>query len=85
MGPQRTDVEVFTSIKDRPDATKIMTRLAYFTECIQNKGRDVDRLREQVGKYDPVALALEASRLSEDISRLEAEREAFITSTLASN
>ena len=85
MGPERTDIEVFASVKERADAHKIMARLAYFTECLQSKGRDAERLRKQVGSSNPESLASEASRLSEDISRLEAEREAYITSVLASN
>jgi len=83
MGPNRTDIEVFSSVKTRTDAPKIMERLAYFTDRIQSKGREIDRLRTQVGKTDPVTLASEASRVSEEISRLEAEREAFIDSVLA--
>lgn len=32
MGPNRTDVEVFSSIKFRTDAPKFMGRLAYFLD-----------------------------------------------------
>jgi hypothetical protein len=83
MGPIRTDVEVFVALRGRLDATKIMTRLAYFAECLANKGREVDRLRQQLGSESIESLATQAGRVSEDISRLEFEREAYIDSVLS--
>jgi len=84
MGPLRSDEEVYNAVKHRPDAPKVLARLNYFTESIQSKGREVDRLRKQLGTQDAKVLVVEASRLSDDISRLEYERETFIDSVLSS-
>jgi len=83
MGPEYTDEEVLLAVRDRPDLGQILTRLAYFSDRLAEKGRAVNALQEElmrIGEDTPkvVALARRASGLSEDISRLTSERDQYV-------
>lgn len=92
MGPALTDEEVFLAVRDRTDSPEVLRRLTYFSERMSDKSKEIDEVREGLASaagMNPVArerrieeLTRRASRLSEDISRIESEREAFVASVL---
>lgn len=92
MGPQYTDEEVFLAVRDRADSAQILNRLSYFSERVSEKGKEIDELRVQLANARMLdeaqqaakveALTKRASRLSEDISRIEAERDQYVATII---
>jgi hypothetical protein len=87
-----TSDQVYLVVRERLDSVEIMKRVSYFDDQIKNKGKAVDSLRKELEGCENLSvnqrpillqkLTIRAGSLSEELSRIEAEREAYLQSTL---
>ena len=87
-----TSDQVYLAVRERPDAIEIMKRLSHFDERIKDKGEAIDALRRELEGVKNLGesqkplllqkLTIRAGFLSEELSRIEAERDTYVHSVL---
>lgn len=73
---------LFSMLQEHPDAAKILERVRHFDERLQRKGGELSKLQIKLPTMQVAEVMETLDSLSDDLSRLEEERSAYIQNVL---